>query len=86
MTEIGILYLRIGDTKNAFDKLFDVTKSEPNNSKALLALGSILQSKTDIDGALNKYKYIDDEAQKGAEVWNNVGLCFFRKKKFIAVS
>lgn len=44
-----------------------------------------LQSKNDVDGALNKYKLIDAESQKGAEIWNNVGLCFYKKKKFIAV-
>lgn len=43
------------------------------------------QSKNDVDGALNKYKLIDAESQKGAEIWNNVGLCFYKKKKFIAV-
>lgn len=43
LTEIGILYLRINDTKGAFDKLFEVTKTDENCSKALLALGSILQ-------------------------------------------
>lgn len=45
-----------------------------------------LQSKNDIDGALNKYKLIDEDGQKGSEIWSNVGLCFFKKKKFIAVS
>lgn len=106
LTEIGILYLRVNNTKGAFDKFFEVTKLNPNDSKALLALGSILQvyiplhskaphfisfsiiiqqSKGDMDGALNKYKYIDEAGQKGAEIWSNVGLCFFKKKKFIAV-
>lgn len=42
-TEIGVLYLRINDNKKAFDKLFEVIKSYENCSKALLALGSILQ-------------------------------------------
>lgn len=46
LTEIGILYLRINDTKGAFDKLFEVTKLHENCSKALLALGSILQVST----------------------------------------
>lgn len=45
----------------------------------------MFQSKNDVDGALNKYKLIDADSQKGAEIWNNVGLCFFKKKKFIAV-
>lgn len=43
LTEIGILYLRINDINGAFDKLFEVTKTHENCSKALLALGSILQ-------------------------------------------
>lgn len=42
-TEIGVLYLRINDNKKAFDKLFEVTKLYESCSKALLALGSILQ-------------------------------------------
>lgn len=51
LTEIGILYLRINDTKGAFDKLFEVTKSHENCSKALLALGSILQ----VDASQNAF-------------------------------
>lgn len=43
LTEIGILYLRINDNNKAFDKLFEVTKLYESCSKALLALGSILQ-------------------------------------------
>lgn len=44
-----------------------------------------MQSRNDVDGALNKYKLIDVDSQKSAEIWNNVGLCFYKKKKFIAV-
>lgn len=44
------------------------------------------QSKNDIDGALNKYKLVEVEHQLGPEIWNNVGLCFFKKRKFIAVN
>lgn len=51
----------------------------------IFAIAIFLQSKNDVDGALNKYKLIDAESQKGAEIWNNVGLCFYKKKKFIAV-
>lgn len=43
LTEIGILYLRINDTKSAFDKLYEVTAHHENCSKAYLALGAILQ-------------------------------------------
>lgn len=45
LTEIGVLYLKVNDTKHAFDKLFDVTKINGKHdcSKALIALGAILQ-------------------------------------------
>ncbi|KAJ6644549.1 Bardet-Biedl syndrome 4 protein like, partial [Pseudolycoriella hygida] len=85
LTEIGILYLKVNDTKSAFDKLFDATNLDERCTKAIMALGAIQQSKNDIDGALNKYKLINTSAEDGcAEIWNNIGLCFFKKKKFIA--
>lgn len=46
----------------------------------------MVKSRNDVDGALNKYKLIDTESRMGSEIWNNVGLCFFKKKKFIAVN
>lgn len=45
-----------------------------------------VQARNDVDGALNKYKLIEADSQKSAEIWNNVGLCFYKKRKFIAVS
>lgn len=43
LTEIGVLYLKVNDTKNAFEKLFDATKLDGNCYKAIMALGAILQ-------------------------------------------
>ncbi|EDS27858.1 tetratricopeptide repeat protein [Culex quinquefasciatus] len=42
------------------------------------------KSKNDIDGALNKYKRISNLPDEGSEVWSNIGLCFFKKQKYIA--
>ncbi|KAG4066995.1 hypothetical protein HA402_007743 [Bradysia odoriphaga] len=44
LTEIGILYLKVNDTKSAFDKLFQATKLDENCTKAIMALGAILQA------------------------------------------
>lgn len=72
----------------AFDKLFDVIKMVNNDnndcSKALIALGAILQSRNDVDGALNKYKAIEASQLECAEIFSNIGLCFYKKKKLIA--
>lgn len=43
LTDIGILYLKVNDTKGAFDKLFEVTRKYEYCPKAMLALGAILQ-------------------------------------------
>ncbi|GAB0094562.1 Bardet-Biedl syndrome 4 protein homolog [Sergentomyia squamirostris] len=84
LTQIGILYLTIGATQNAFTKLLDALNIEAKYSKALVALGAILQSKNDIDGALNKYKLLSDLDQEGSEIWSNIGLCFYKKQKLVA--
>ncbi|KAH8300118.1 hypothetical protein KR044_010183 [Drosophila immigrans] len=41
------------------------------------------QSRNDVDGALGKYSQIADAEPEIAELWNNIGLCFFKKQKFI---
>lgn len=43
LTQIGILYLTIGATQNAFTKLLDALNVDAKCSKALTALGAILQ-------------------------------------------
>lgn len=37
------MYLKINDSKSAFERLFDVTKLNERYAKALVALGAILQ-------------------------------------------
>ncbi|XP_059612656.1 Bardet-Biedl syndrome 4 protein homolog [Phlebotomus argentipes] len=84
LTQIGILYLTIGATQNAFTKLLDALNVDAKYPRALTALGAILQSKNDIDGALNKYKLLSDVDQEGSEIWSNIGLCFYKKQKLVA--
>lgn len=42
------------------------------------------KARGDADGALNKYKSMDNLEEQGAEIWSNLGLCFFRNQKLIA--
>ncbi|XP_070065922.1 BBSome complex member BBS4 homolog isoform X2 [Drosophila virilis] len=85
LTEISVLYLKINETQKAFDRLAEIVNIERNCApKGLLALGAILQSRNDVDAALSKYSQIADTEPEIAELWNNIGLCFFKKQKFIA--
>lgn len=58
--------------------------TEPNVN-VLLALGAIIQTKNNSEGALNVYKNIPNIQDEGFEVWSNIGICFYRKNKLIAV-
>ncbi|KAH8280327.1 hypothetical protein KR018_002873 [Drosophila ironensis] len=84
LIEISVLYLKINETQKAHDRLAEVVSIERKCSpKGLLAFGAILQSRNDVDGALSKYSQIAKAEPEIAELWNNIGLCFFKKQKFI---
>ena len=54
------------------------------NAKAVLAFASIQQQNGEIDSALSKYRVAFAQVPTSAELWNNVGMCFFEKAKFVA--
>ena len=57
---------------------------DPRNEKAVLAVGAFLQSHGDYDVALSKYRVAaaaGETATASAELWNNIGMCFFGKGK-----
>ncbi|XP_075169371.1 Bardet-Biedl syndrome 4 [Haematobia irritans] len=83
LTEIGVLYLKLNETQKAFDRLLEVIQFDRNCLRGLMAFGAILQSRNDIDAALGKYKEIAAIQPDIAELWNNIGLCFFKKQKLI---
>ena len=52
--------------------------------KAVLAAGSVAQASQDWDAALSKYKTASVVTPESPQLWNNIGMCFFGKKKFVA--
>jgi Bardet-Biedl syndrome 4 protein len=83
---LGILYLKLNEVDRAYEKLQEAIALEVNHTTCLLALGAIQQTRIEIDLALNTYKNIRNIQDEGFEVWSNIGLCFYRKNKLIAVS
>jgi len=49
-----------------------------------LALGSIIQDKMEHDAALYKYRIAAIHNPDSSEMWNNIGMCFYGKQKFVA--
>ena len=84
LTTVGLLYLRIGENFKAFDYLGNSLTLDPRDPRAILAAGSIIQDHQDYDVALSKYRVAAAQIPNSAQLWNNVGMCFFGKKNFVA--
>ena len=82
-TTIGMLYLKENYPDEALKYLSDAIKLDPYYSNALLAIGSINQDKGELEKALGKYTMTSKSSSNSPLVWNNLGLCFFTKKKYI---
>mmetsp|Transcript_19692 Transcript_19692/g.37527 ORF Transcript_19692/g.37527 Transcript_19692/m.37527 type:complete len:416 (+) Transcript_19692:40-1287(+) len=84
LTTIGLLYLRMGENYRAFDFLGNSLTHDPKNPKTILAAGSIIQDHSDMDVALIKYRVAAVQTPNSAQMWNNIGMCFFGKQRYIA--
>jgi Bardet-Biedl syndrome 4 protein len=79
---LGMLLARARQGNEALEKLSLETKS----GAALLATGCILQERNDLNGAMGRYKLAATLMPESPALWNNVGLCFLKKQKYVAVS
>lgn len=84
LTTVGLLYLRLGENYKAFEYLGNSLTHDPRNPKTILAAGSIIQDHNDMDVALVKYRIAAVQTPNSAQLWNNVGMCFFGKQKYVA--
>eukprot|EP01047_Picozoa_sp_COSAG01_P038510 COSAG01_NODE_3129_length_6538_cov_5.398354_2_plen_357_part_00 len=84
LTTIGLLYLRLGENFKAFDFLGNSLTHDPKNAKTILAAGSIIQDHQDMDVALIKYRVAAVQTPNSAQLWNNIGMCFFGKQRYVA--
>jgi Bardet-Biedl syndrome 4 protein len=80
LTTVGLLYLRLGENYKAFDFLGNSLTHDPRNPKTILAAGSIIQDHSDMDVALVKYRVAAVQTPNSAQLWNNIGMCFFGKQ------
>ncbi|XP_043276787.1 Bardet-Biedl syndrome 4 protein [Venturia canescens] len=83
-TELGLLYLKIGDHQRAFQEFGTVLANSPTNTKAILPMAFIMQTHREHDVALSKYKIAAQFMPESPYLWNNIGMCFFGKQKYVA--
>lgn len=84
LTTVGLLYLRMGENYKAFDFLGNSLTLDPRNPRTILAAGSIIQDHSDMDVALVKYRIAAVQTPNSAQLWNNIGMCFFGKQRYVA--
>nr|XP_036312577.1 Bardet-Biedl syndrome 4 protein isoform X3 [Pipistrellus kuhlii] len=84
LTTLGLLYLQVGIYQKAFEHLGNALTYDPINYKAILAAGSMMQTHGDFDVALTKYRVVASAVPESPPLWNNIGMCFFGKKKYVA--
>ncbi|XP_028679264.2 Bardet-Biedl syndrome 4 protein isoform X1 [Erpetoichthys calabaricus] len=84
LTTLGLLYLKLGIYQKAFEHLGNALTYDPSNYKAILAAGSMMQTHGDFDVAMTKYRVAAYSVPESPPLWNNIGMCFFGKKKYVA--
>jgi len=84
LTTLGLLFLENGDSRKAFDLFGTALTYDPTDAKAVMGAGSIIQQFEEFDVALIKYRVAAAKTPESAEMWNNIGMCFFGKGKLVA--
>jgi len=79
LTTMGLVWLRLQDNPKAFVQLGNSLTHDPRNAKTILAAGSIIQDNQEMDTALIKYRVAAVQTPNSAQLWNNIGMCFFGK-------
>jgi len=84
LEQIGLCQLKLGNDFKAFEAFGNAMTHDPRQCGSILAACSMLQEKDDIDVALIKYRVAAIYKPNAPELWNNVGMCFFGKRRYVA--
>lgn len=84
LTTLGLLYMQVNQFQKAFENLGNAMTFDPSHTKAIMAAGSMMQNHADYDVAITKYRIAAANIPESPPLWNNIGMCFFGKKKYVA--
>ncbi|CAF3600424.1 unnamed protein product [Rotaria sp. Silwood1] len=83
-TQIGLIAFERANYTKAFECFGIALTFSPTHIPAIMAACQVIQKHGDADVALSKYRIIYGRKPECAQVWNNIGMCFFSKKKLVA--
>ncbi|CCW60093.1 unnamed protein product [Phytomonas sp. EM1] len=78
---LGKLYTQENRTQEAFQCFSSCLRLDPTNELALAAVSSVFHENAQYEVALGKYGIALARMPDSAELWGNVGGCFFAQKK-----
>ena len=76
--ELGVLYKENEDSENAIKSLKKAIELDPKHHMALYELGILHEQKKDYDKAIEYYRQ-SLGIKENSEVFQNLGICYFRK-------
>ncbi|CAF3719158.1 unnamed protein product [Rotaria sordida] len=83
-TQIGLMAFERANYTKAFECFGIALTFCPTHIPAIMAACQVIQKHGDADVALSKYRIIYGRKPECAQVWNNIGMCFFSKRKLVA--
>lgn len=75
-----------GSEQQAFEALGRALAFDPSHAGAIVAAGSMMQQHGDYDVALTKYRVAAAQWPDSPQLWSNIAMCFYGKKKYVAVN
>ena len=84
MDILGVLYLRNNDNQEAFKYFANSLSIDPNDPKGILGVSAIMQDRSEYDKSLVRYRNMAIKNPNSPHLWNNIGMCFYGKKMYIA--
>ncbi|CAF1369017.1 unnamed protein product, partial [Didymodactylos carnosus] len=83
-TRLGLMAFENKNYQKAFECFGNALTFSPTYIPAIMAACQVIQKHGDCDVALSKYRIIYAKKPESPQLWNNVGMCFFSKKKYVA--
>lgn len=84
LTTLGLAYVHADEQFKAFKCLGNSLSHDPRDPRTILAACAIIQENGDHKVALSKYRVAATRIPNSPQLWNNVGMCFFGQRKFVA--
>ncbi|KAK7590686.1 hypothetical protein V9T40_002299 [Parthenolecanium corni] len=81
---LGLIFMKLIEYKKAFNLLGTAIAHDPANPDALFTFAAEIQRHGEYDVAVIKYKIAAQKLPECPEMWNNIGMCFFGKRKYVA--